>query len=73
EDKPLKYPTIFNTADLAIVTKIDLAEAAEFDRHAALNSVQAVRPGMEVLEVSAKTGEGMDLWEARLRAWASQR
>ena len=60
EDKPLKYPTIFNTADVALITKVDLAEAVRFDRDAALASVQSVRPGMKVLQVSAKTGEGMD-------------
>jgi len=59
EDKPLKYPTIFNTADVALITKIDLAEAVGFDPAAALASVQAVRPGMKVFQVSAKTGEGM--------------
>jgi hydrogenase nickel incorporation protein HypB len=64
EDKPLKYPTIFNTADLALITKIDMAAAAEFDRAAARNSIQSVSPGMRVLEVSAKTGEGMDATEA---------
>ncbi len=62
EDKPLKYPTIFNTADVAVITKIDLAEAAEFDRVAAYDSIQSVRPGMRVFEVSAKTGQGMDEW-----------
>src|SRR5688572_20953089 len=38
EDKPLKYPTIFNTADLAVITKIDLADAAEFNRTEALQN-----------------------------------
>src|SRR5271163_1172535 len=61
EDKPLKYPTIFNTADVAIVSKIDLAMAVEFDRAAALRNIEAVRPGMKVLDVSAKTGTGMDV------------
>jgi hydrogenase nickel incorporation protein HypB len=60
EDKPRKYPTIFNTADVALITKIDLAEVVGFDRDAALASVQAVRPGMKVLQLSAKTGRGMD-------------
>jgi hydrogenase nickel incorporation protein HypB len=59
EDKPLKYPTIFNSADVAVITKSDLAAAVEFDEAAALRNVQAVRPGMEVLKTSAKTGEGM--------------
>jgi hydrogenase nickel incorporation protein HypB len=62
EDKPRKYPTIFNTADIAILTKIELAEILEFDRTAAHASIQAVRPGMQVLELSAKTGLGMSSW-----------
>jgi hydrogenase nickel incorporation protein HypB len=60
EDKPLKYPTIFNTADVAVITKMDLAEAVEFDARAAHDNIQSVRPGMRVFEVSAKTGAGMD-------------
>jgi hydrogenase nickel incorporation protein HypB len=62
EDKPLKYPTIFHTADLAVITKCDLAAAVEFDREAALANIQAVRPGIPVLEVSAKSGLGMESW-----------
>lgn len=62
EDKPLKYPTIFNTADVAIITKSDLATVVEFDRNAALQNIQRVRPGMQVIEVSAKTKEGMQPW-----------
>jgi hydrogenase nickel incorporation protein HypB len=60
EDKPLKYPTIFNSADVAVITKIDLAAAVEFDERAADANIQAVRPGMQVFKVSAKTNEGMD-------------
>lgn len=62
EDKPLKYPTIFNSADLAVVTKLDLAEAAEFDRELAKKNIQAVRPGIAMMELSSKTGRGMDAW-----------
>ena len=62
EDKPLKYPPIFNSADVAVITKIDLAAAVEFDRAAANRNIQSVRPGMHVFEVSAKTGQGMDEW-----------
>jgi hydrogenase nickel incorporation protein HypB len=60
EDKPLKYPTIFNSADVAIITKSDLASAVEFDEAAARRNIQAVRPGMEILKLSAKTGEGLN-------------
>ena len=59
EDKPRKYPTIFNTSDVALITKIDLAGAVGFDGAAARASVQSVRPGMRVLELSARTGQGM--------------
>ena len=62
EDKPLKYPTIFNSADLAIVTKIDLAAAVGFDREEAYRNIRAVRPQAAILETSARTGEGMDGW-----------
>jgi len=66
EDKPLKYPTIFNTADVAVITKMDLADAVEFDGELARRNIHSVRPGMEILEVSAKTGFGMDKWESWL-------
>jgi hydrogenase nickel incorporation protein HypB len=59
EDKPLKYPTIFNSADVALITKMDLAEAVEFDLAEARRNIQAVRPGMEMIEISAKTGAGL--------------
>jgi hydrogenase nickel incorporation protein HypB len=68
EDKPLKYPTIFNSADVAVITKIDLAEAVGFDRDAAYENILAVQPGMEIIETSARTGDGMDAWLERLRS-----
>lgn len=67
EDKPLKYPGLFNTSDVAIITKVDLSEPCEFDREAALANIQSVRPGMQVFETSAKTGTGIDEWLAFLR------
>lgn len=69
DDKPLKYPTIFNTADVAVITKTDLLEAVgDFDLAAARANIQAVRPGMRMMEVSAKTGQGMPQWMAFLTA-----
>jgi len=59
EDKPLKYPTIFNSADVAVITKMDLAEAVEFDEETVKANIQAVRPGMRYFTVSAKTGAGL--------------
>jgi hydrogenase nickel incorporation protein HypB len=73
EDKPLKYPTIFQTADVALLTKIDLAAVVEADLASSRANVQSVRPGMPLLEVSAKSGDGMDEWlswlESRVAAW----
>jgi hydrogenase nickel incorporation protein HypB len=70
EDKPLKYPTIFSSADIAVISKTDLATAAGFDWDLAVSNIQAVRPGMPIFRVSARTCEGMDgflsLLEARL-------
>ncbi len=60
EDKPLKYPSIFNTADVAVITKIDLADAVEFDLEAAVHNILSVRPGMRILPVSSKSGRGME-------------
>ena len=58
EDKPLKYPTIFNSADVAVITKADLAEAVEFDAVSVNRNIQAVRPGMTVITLSTKSGAG---------------
>jgi hydrogenase nickel incorporation protein HypB len=60
EDKPLKYPTIFNGADVAVITKMDLAVAADFNLEAAIRNISSVRPGMKVFKVSSKTGHGVD-------------
>jgi hydrogenase nickel incorporation protein HypB len=69
EDKPLKYPTIFNSADAVVITKCDLAQAAGFDRSEALRNIEAVRPGIDVLEVSARTGTGFEAWLAHMHEW----
>jgi len=66
EDKPLKYPPMFHAADVAIVSKIDLAEAVEFKRDSALANLRRMSPHATVFEVSARTGLGMDLWCAHL-------
>src|ERR1700730_8868869 len=59
EDKPLKYPTIFTSADVAVITKMDLAAAVEFDEESVKANIQAVRPGMRQFAVSSKTGAGL--------------
>jgi hydrogenase nickel incorporation protein HypB len=67
EDKPLKYPTIFNSADIAVITKTDLADATEFRRDEAWANIRAVRPGIEILETSVRSSAGVDGWLDRLR------
>jgi hydrogenase nickel incorporation protein HypB len=62
EDKPLKYPTMFNSADAAVITKMDLAGPCEFNRELALKNINEIRPGIRVFETSAKTGVGIEEW-----------
>ena len=62
EDKPLKYPATFFHADVALITKIDLAEAVEFDRTAAYANLRQVNPNISLLETSAKREIGLDAW-----------
>ena len=62
EDKPLKYPTLFNSADAAVITKMDIAEAVDFNRATALGNIREIRPGIRIFETSAKTGAGMEEW-----------
>lgn len=71
EDKPLKYPVIFREADLVLVTKTDLAAAVGFDRDAALANIRQVAPRAAILDVSAKTGAGLDAWYRWIEATAS--
>jgi hydrogenase nickel incorporation protein HypB len=62
EDKPLKYPAMFNSADAAVITKMDLAAPCAFDRWEALKNINEIRPGMRIFETSAKTGAGIEEW-----------
>lgn len=70
EDKPLKYPSIFQNADVVLLNKSDLAEAAGFHRALALDNIRAAAPGATILEVSARTGAGMTAWYDMLRKLA---
>ena len=66
EDKPQKYPVIFHHADLVLITKCDLAAAVGFDREKALACIRQAAPRAQILEVSARTGAGLDAWYAWL-------
>jgi hydrogenase nickel incorporation protein HypB len=68
EDKPLKYPPLFKSAHVVLLTKIDLAEVVGFDLAAAAENVRRVAPQAQCLLLSARTGEGMAEWYALLRS-----
>jgi hydrogenase nickel incorporation protein HypB len=63
EDKPIKYPDMFAVADLLIVSKIDLLPHVDFDVGQAVEYARSVNPDIEVLKLSAKTGEGLQDWK----------
>lgn len=67
EDKPLKYPVLFKSVDAILITKIDLAEAAAFDREQAIAILHQVAPQAEFFEVSVRTGQGLEDWYHYLR------
>ena len=66
EDKPLKYPPMFQSAGVAVVSKMDLATACDFNREQVTTNLRRLAPKAQVFEVSAKTGQGMDAWCAFL-------
>ena len=62
EDKPLKYPPMFHSADIVGVTKIDMSTAAGFDRELALKNIRQASPCAKIFELSARTGDGVKAW-----------
>ncbi len=68
EEKPLKYPVMFRSADLVLVNKIDLLPHLDFDLPLFRKNLRAVNPGVTVIETSARTGQGVDAWCAWLTA-----
>src|SRR5579864_9115725 len=68
EDKPLKYPSIFFKSELMVLTKIDLLPYVPFSADLARENARRVHPGMEIIDVSSTTGEGLDCWMEWLRA-----
>lgn len=67
EDKPLKYPGAFKWADVILITKTDLSDAVGFDRDAAVANLKRVSPAARILEVSSRSGAGMEQWYETLR------
>ncbi len=67
EDKPIKYPDMFHAADILLLNKIDLLPYLDFDIDKCIEYAQRVNPGIQVLQVSATTGEGMSDWYQWIR------
>lgn len=68
EDKPLKYPDMFAASDLVLINKTDLLPYLDFDVDAAIANARKVNPAIKILQVSARSGEGMEAWIAWLAA-----
>ena len=64
--KPLKYPLMFQTSDALVISKMDALPYFDFDMEACVQRAKALNPDIKIFPVSAKTGEGMDAWEAWL-------
>lgn len=73
DDKPLKYPLMFTVADVLLVNKIDAAACFDFDLERLTQRVHALRPGIPIFPISAKTGEGIEPWcqwlQDQVRQW----
>ena len=74
DDKPLKYPLMFKVSDLLLINKTDTAQIFDFDLNKCAENVSLCHPGMEIIPLSAKTGEGFETWiewlDRRIREWA---
>lgn len=70
EDKPLKYPDMFHVADLVLLNKIDLLPHLDFDVERCIEYIRRIKPGVDILQVSARSGEGMTAWCAWIKTQA---
>ncbi|MGO8955688.1 MAG: hydrogenase nickel incorporation protein HypB [Rhodomicrobium sp.] len=68
EDKPLKYPDMIASSQLMLISKIDLLPHIDFDVNALVANARKISPGIKVLKVSARTGEGMEAWASFIRS-----
>ena len=68
EDKPLKYPPIFKSAHVVLLTKVDVADALGFQRDVALDNIRRISPHAKIIQLSSRTGEGLEEWYAFLRS-----
>ena len=67
DDKPLKYPLMFKEADAALLNKVDLLPYTDFDLESATDDIRTLHPGIEVMAIACRTGEGLPAWLSWLR------
>jgi hydrogenase nickel incorporation protein HypB len=67
EDKPLKYPDMFHAADIMLINKIDLLPYLDFDVQRCIEAALRVNPGLQILQISSRSGEGLQAWYEWLR------
>lgn len=72
EDKPIKYPHMFRAAEVMILNKMDLLPHLTFDIEACKNYALSVNPKLEIFEISATSGEGLEKWYSWVRKWKRQ-
>jgi hydrogenase nickel incorporation protein HypB len=68
EDKPLKYPPIFKSAQVVLLTKVDVADVLGFKRDVAVDNIRRIAPQARIIQLSSRTGEGLEEWYAFLRS-----
>jgi hydrogenase nickel incorporation protein HypB len=73
DDKPLKYPAMFRSADVMVINKMDLLPYTDFDIEKVIHSAMSLNPEIEVLKTSCRTGEGLDEWSAFVTAFAQKK
>ncbi len=73
DDKPLKYPLVFKESSIALLNKVDILPYCNFDMKSAKEDILALHPGMEVVEVSCTTGQGIDEWCRWLKARVAEK
>jgi len=73
EDKPVKYPLMFRVCDSALLNKIDLLPYLDYEKDLAVESIEKIHPNMPVFEMSAKTGDGFDVWIDWLKQQVSEK
>ncbi|BEU88523.1 hydrogenase nickel incorporation protein HypB [Selenomonas sp. TAMA-11512] len=67
DDKPLKYPLMFKEADIAVLNKVDLLPFTDFDMASAKEDIETIHPGIEIVETSCRSHEGIEAWLDWLR------